>query len=73
MNKKSLHPSNTEHHFLPVREISTNNFSVLFFTTYICCSSIFTFGTKCFEPVQNFLNQFKFFEPVQIFQPKSIC
>ena len=42
-------------------------------TTCVCCSSIFTFGTKFFEPVQNFLNQFKFFEPVQIFQPKSIC
>ena len=39
---------------------------------YICCGSIFTFGAKYFEPVQNILNQFKFFEPVQIFQPNSI-
>ena len=34
---------------------------------YICCSSIFAFGTIFSEPVQNFWTSKKFFEPVQNF------
>ena len=37
------------------------------FEMYICCSSIFAFGTIFSEPVQNFWTSTKFFEPVQKF------
>ena len=39
----------------------------ILYITCLCSSSIFTFRTKCFEPVQIFWSSTKFFEPVQMF------